>query len=78
MQNFDWNRFNNYGLWVALLSLIPIVLNMYGINVVPEVYQPIINAILSVFVTLGILNNPTTQSKWFLDDKKDVKKDESK
>ncbi|MDV4151881.1 phage holin [Clostridium sp. AL.422] len=67
--NFDWTRFKNYGLWVSILALIPMILSAFGVNIVPEEYQAITNTILSILVALGIVNNPTTQAKWFNDDK---------
>lgn len=68
---FDWSRFKNYGLWVSIFALIPMLLNSLGIEVVPEEYQAITNTILSILVALGIVSNPTTQCKWFVDDKKE-------
>lgn len=68
--NFDWSRFKNYGLWVSILALIPMILSALGINIVPEEYQSIANIILSILVALGIVSNPTTQAKWFNDDKR--------
>lgn len=69
MKNFDWSRFKNYGLWVSIIALIPLVLHAFGINVIPEEYQAITNAILTILVGLGVVSNPTTASKWFVDDK---------
>ncbi|WP_275373502.1 phage holin [Clostridium tertium] len=68
--NFDWSRFKNYGLWVSILALIPMILSTFGVHIVPEEYQTITNTILSILVALGIVNNPTTQAKWFNDDKR--------
>lgn len=34
----------------------------------PEEYQVITNTILSILVALGIISNPTTESKWYIDD----------
>lgn len=67
--DFDCSRFKNYGLWVSIFALIPMLLNSFGIKVVPEEYQAITNTILSILVALGIISNPTTQCKWFVDDK---------
>ncbi|MDU5108309.1 MULTISPECIES: phage holin [unclassified Clostridium] len=64
----DWSRFKNYGLWVSILALIPMILSAFGVNVVPEEYQVITNTILSILVALGIISNPTTESKWYIDD----------
>ncbi|WP_097033799.1 phage holin [Clostridium tertium] len=68
--NFDWSRFKNYGLWVSILALIPMILSAFGVHIVLEEYQTITNTILSILVALGIVNNPTTQAKWFNDDKR--------
>ena len=68
--NFDWSRFKNYGLWVSILALIPMILSAFGVHIVPEEYQTIINTILSILVALGIVSNPTTQAKWSNDDKR--------
>ena len=72
--NFDWTRFKNYGLWVSVLALIPMILSSFGVKVVPEEYQAISNTILAILVALGIISNPTTQRKWYSDDKDDSNK----
>ncbi|WP_436512300.1 phage holin [Clostridium thermobutyricum] len=64
----DWSRLKNYGLWVAILALIPLILKQFGIYIIPEDYTQITTAILSILVLAGILNNPTTENKGFLDD----------
>lgn len=66
---FDKSRFKNYGLWISVAALVPMVLQGFGLDVLPSNYTEIINGILGVLVMAGILNNPTTDSKWFLDDK---------
>lgn len=65
----DYSRFKNYGLWVSILALIPMILNLIGVNIIPEEYQEITTTILSILVAVGIISNPTTESKWYLDDK---------
>jgi len=64
----DCSRFKNYGLWVSVLALIPMILSLFGVSIVPEEYATITNTILSILVALGIINNPTTQCKWYVDD----------
>lgn len=61
-------RFKNYGLWVSIAALIPLILSSFGIHIIPN-YQEIVNAVLAILVTAGILSNPTTTTKWFGDDK---------
>ncbi|WP_160673046.1 phage holin [Clostridium sp. C8-1-8] len=73
----DKSRFRNYGLWVAIAALIPMVLQGFGLDILPSNYKDIINAILSILVMAGILNDPTTVAKWFLDDKKKAEAEKS-
>lgn len=72
MLNIDMSRFKNYGLWVAIAALIPMVLKGFNIDILPDNYQEVINAILAILVMLGIISNPTTDNKGFVDDKTDV------
>lgn len=65
----DKSRFRNYGLWISVFALIPMVLHAFGFDVLPDNYQEITSAILSILVMLGILSNPTTDCKWYIDDK---------
>ncbi len=65
----DKSRFRNYGLWISIAALIPMVLHTFGFDVLPDNYQEITSAILSILVMLGILSNPTTDCKWYIDDK---------
>lgn len=67
--NFEWSRFENYGLWVSVLALIPMILSAFGVKVVADEYQAITNVVLSILVALGIGSNPTTNCKWYVDDK---------
>lgn len=71
MNNLDLSRFKNYGLWVSIFALIPMVLDAFGVQVLPDQYQVITTSILSILVALGIISNPTTEGKWFSDDKKE-------
>ena len=61
------NRFKNYGLWVSIAALIPLVLSGLGIQIIPN-YQEIVNAVLAILVTVGIISNPTTSNLWYKDD----------
>ncbi|MBW6409126.1 phage holin [Clostridium weizhouense] len=65
----DKSRFKNYGLWISIASLIPLILKCFGVEVIQGDYEQIVQAILSIFVMLGIVSNPMTESKWFNDDK---------
>lgn len=61
-------RFKNYGLWVSIAALIPLILQAFGVSIIPD-YNQIVNAVLSILVMAGILSNPTTNNKWYGDDK---------
>lgn len=60
-------RISNYGFWVSIFALIPLILKCFGITVIPD-YENTVNTILSLLVILGIVNNPTTDAKWYGDD----------
>ncbi|SHH90258.1 MULTISPECIES: phage holin [Clostridium] len=66
----DSSRFKNYALWISVFSLIPLILEAFGLNIIPKNYNEIVTAVLSVLVMAGIINNPSTESKWYLDDEK--------
>ena len=52
--------------------------NKNYVKIVPEEYTEITNAILAVLVAAGIISNPTTTAKWYLDDKENTTVDETK
>lgn len=63
------SRLKNYGLWISVIALVPMVCKGFGLNILPDNYNEIATAILSILVLLGILNNPTTETNGFKDDK---------
>jgi uncharacterized membrane protein len=52
-------RLRNYGLWLAVAALIGMVLQDVGVNVAPERYQAYVDAVLTILVLAGIVNNPS-------------------
>lgn len=72
-----WERFKNYGLWLSIFSFIPLLLNGFGVNILPEDYGQIVTALLGILVMAGIINNPTTDSKWYADDKLDTSENQT-
>jgi len=64
------SRYKNIGLWISVFALIPMLLEGFGLNILPENYSQIVSAFLGVLVLAGILNNPVTDNKGFTDDKK--------
>ena len=72
----DLSRFKNYGLWVSIFALIPLVLQGFGVNILPGNYEEIVVALLGVLVMAGIFNNPTSENTGYLDDKTKDKTEE--
>ena len=54
------NRYKNVGLWISILALIPMILEGFGVDVLPNNYNEICSALLGVLVLAGILSNPST------------------
>lgn len=63
-------RISNYGFWISLIALIPLFIQtFFDANILPSNYEEIANGFLTLLVSIGICNNPTTNSKFFTDDK---------
>lgn len=71
------SRWQNYGLWLSIAAVIPLLLSSFDIHMIPN-YQEIVNSVLAILVMAGIISNPTTTSHWYLDDKTptDTQKDQ--
>jgi len=63
------NRLRNYGLWVSVASLAFMLIQEFGIQITPDKWEVYVNSILGILILLGIINNPNTENKGFLDDK---------
>jgi uncharacterized membrane protein len=72
------SRFKNYGLWVSIIAFIPMLLKGFNIDILPANFDSIGTSLLGILVLLGIINNPQTDNKGFLDDKKDATYEETK
>lgn len=66
------SRFKNYGLWVSIAAFIPMMLKSFNIDILPANYNDLVNSLFGILVVAGILNNPQTQNKGYLDDKTDM------
>jgi uncharacterized membrane protein len=53
-------RFKNYGLWLAVASLGLIVAQASGLTIAEDKYNEVVNAVLTVLVLAGVVNNPTS------------------
>lgn len=71
------NRLKNYGLWISIAAFIPMFLKGIGHDVIPANYNELVSSLLSILVVAGIINNPQTENKGFLDDNKDDNKVET-
>jgi len=62
------DKFKNRGLWIALFSLIGMVL----MDTIPHFnagrYQEYVNIILVILIAAGVVSDPTS-GKWFTDNK---------
>jgi phi LC3 family holin len=52
-------RFKNYALWIAVASLILLMLQMFGVSIAEDKYNEVVNAVLTVLVLAGVVNNPS-------------------
>ncbi|SHH17068.1 holin [Clostridium grantii] len=52
------SRFKNYGLWISVAAFIPLALEAFGLKIVPQNYDEIVNSLLGILVIAGIVNNP--------------------
>jgi len=67
-----YSRFTNYGFWIALFSAVILTLKAFGIDIpeaIAQDYKVAVEAILYVLIMAGIISNPQTTNKGFLDDK---------
>ena len=59
-------RWQNYGLWVAVASLLFMIVQDLGFHVTPEKWDAYVDLILGILIMLGIISNPK-EGKWFSD-----------
>ena len=60
-------RWRNKGLWIAVASLVLLILQDLGFDITPEHYQQYVSLILSVAVMAGIINDPNL-GEWYDDE----------
>ena len=63
------DKLSNYGLWVSIASCIIMIFQACGLKFDVPYVNEIITAVLGVFVTLGILSNPSIGSGFSDNDK---------
>lgn len=59
-------RWQNYGLWVSIASLLFMIVQDAGFYITPEKWNTYVDLILGILVMLGIISNPK-DGKWFND-----------
>ncbi|MBA4493415.1 phage holin [Paenactinomyces guangxiensis] len=62
------SRFRNYGFWLSTAAFAMMLLKAFGMDIGNAEYNEWVNSILGLLVMLGIINNPTTKNKGYLDD----------
>ena len=65
----DASRFKNYGFWVSLFALIPMVLNAMGMEIIQSNMKHN-NSYINHTCSPSIVSNPTTECKWYKDEHK--------
>ncbi|APH05155.1 hypothetical protein [Bacillus weihaiensis] len=51
-------RWKNYGLWVAIASVLYMLINDLGLQIDLTKWETYVSSILGILVTLGIISNP--------------------
>lgn len=59
---FMKNRIKNKYLWTGLIALL-VNMSLSGFIELPDNFENTANAILNILITLGIFNNPSTESQ---------------
>lgn len=58
----NWkSRLRNKAFLVALASALVMLIQQLGFNFIPENWQDVFNAVLTVLMSLGIVIDPSTQ-----------------
>ncbi|MBU3143958.1 holin [Clostridium sp. CF012] len=69
----DKSKLKNVGLWVSIFAFIGLILGNYGLYAVIGLtavsYKMLVDALLGILTLAGILSNPNTENKGYLDDK---------
>ena len=64
---FMKNRIKNKYLWTGLIALL-VNMSLSGFIELPDNFENTANAVLNILITLGIFNNPSTESQSILVD----------
>ena len=53
-------RFRNKAFWISLASAVILLVQQLGLDIFPNNAMEIVNTLLSIFVILGVVVDPTT------------------
>jgi len=60
--NINWKaRLTSKTFWVAIVSAIVLLTQQLGYNIFPSNWSDILNTILTIFILLGIVVDPSTK-----------------
>ncbi|WP_271814481.1 phage holin [Clostridium beijerinckii] len=60
--NINWkSRLTNKTFWVSIVSAIVLLTQQLGYNIFPVNWSDILNTILTIFILLGIIIDPSTE-----------------
>lgn len=54
------SQIKNKYFWMSIVSLIILTANEFNLNIIPNDFENYINSVLTILVTMGILNNNST------------------
>lgn len=62
----EQNRFKSWALWVSVAGALWVILSAFGIpekiGVTSETFNTLLDAVGSILIAFGIVNNPTSKS----------------
>jgi phi LC3 family holin len=65
-------RWRNYGFWISLASAVLLMLTAFGLKIDNEQVMTAVKAVLGTLTVLGIVNDPTTTTGSYADDKEET------
>lgn len=63
---FKKEKLKNIGLWFSLVSVVYLMLGVFGIDLAPDKFETVVNIIAALLTSLGIVSNPS-QGKFYID-----------
>lgn len=68
--NINWKaRLTNKAFWISIVSAIVLLTQQLGLNIFPDNWSDLLNTILTIFILLGIVVDPSTTG---ISDKKET------